>query len=90
MRARRAEGDAPEAAGGLGVRPAGVFPFGRHRPRIHPSAFVTPGTYIVGRVTIKRGAGVWFGAVLRGDFAPIVVGDESRMERYLEAHHSGH
>lgn len=58
----------------------GVFPFGPHRPRIHPSALVTPGTYIVGRVTVKRGASVWFGAVLRGDFHPIVIGEESLIE----------
>jgi len=64
----------------------GVFPYGRHRPRIHPSAFVTPGTYIVGRVTIKRGASVWFGAVLRGDFQPIVIGEESIIEDNVVVH----
>jgi carbonic anhydrase/acetyltransferase-like protein (isoleucine patch superfamily) len=68
------------------VRPAGVFSYGRHRPRIHPSAFVTPGTYIIGRVTIKRGASVWFGAVLRGDFAPIVIGEESLVEDNVVVH----
>ena len=57
-----------------------ILPFGRHRPRIHPDAFVTPGTYVVGRVTIKRGASIWFGAVLRGDFEPIVIGEESLIE----------
>jgi carbonic anhydrase/acetyltransferase-like protein (isoleucine patch superfamily) len=45
---------------------ARVYLYGQHRPRIHPSAFVTPGTFIVGKVTIKRGASVWFGTVLRG------------------------
>ncbi len=68
------------------MRPAGVFPYGHHWPRIHPSAFVTPGTYIVGRVTIKRGASVWFGAVLRGDFAPIVIGEESLVEDNVVVH----
>ncbi|HYB43105.1 MAG TPA: gamma carbonic anhydrase family protein [Candidatus Methylomirabilis sp.] len=55
-------------------------PFGRHRPRIDPSAFVTEGTWVVGRVTIGRRASIWFGAVLRGDFAPIRVGPESLIE----------
>jgi carbonic anhydrase/acetyltransferase-like protein (isoleucine patch superfamily) len=54
--------------------------FGRHRPRIHPSAFVTEGTYVVGRVTVARRASIWFGAVLRGDFEPIRVGEESLIE----------
>ena len=57
-----------------------AIPFGRHRPRIHPSAFVTEGTYLVGRVTVARGASIWFGAVLRGDFEPIKIGAESLVE----------
>lgn len=57
-----------------------AIPFGRHRPRIHPSAFVTEGTYVVGRVTVARGASIWFGAVLRGDFEPIRIGAESLIE----------
>ncbi len=65
---------------------AGVFRFGSHRPRVHTSAFVTAGTYIIGRVTIKQGASVWFGAVLRGDFAPIVIGEESLVEDNAVVH----
>jgi len=57
-----------------------TIPFGRHRPRIHPSAFVTEGTYVVGRVTVARRASIWFGAVLRGDFEPIRVGEDSLIE----------
>jgi carbonic anhydrase/acetyltransferase-like protein (isoleucine patch superfamily) len=54
--------------------------FGRHRPRIHPTAFITEGTYVIGRVTVGRRASIWFGAVLRGDFDPIRVGEESLIE----------
>jgi carbonic anhydrase/acetyltransferase-like protein (isoleucine patch superfamily) len=57
-----------------------VIRFGRHRPRIHPSAFVTEGTHVIGRVTVGRRASIWFGAVLRGDFEPIRVGAESLIE----------
>jgi carbonic anhydrase/acetyltransferase-like protein (isoleucine patch superfamily) len=57
-----------------------AIPFGRHRPRIHPSAFVTEGAYVVGRVTVARRASIWFGAVLRGDFEPIRVGEDSLIE----------
>jgi carbonic anhydrase/acetyltransferase-like protein (isoleucine patch superfamily) len=41
---------------------------------------VTPGTYVVGRVTVGPRASIWFGAVLRGDFEPIRVGEESLIE----------
>lgn len=60
-------------------RPDGI-PFGRHRPRIHPSAFVTGGAHVIGRVTVGPRASIWFGAVLRGDFAPIRIGEESLIE----------
>jgi carbonic anhydrase/acetyltransferase-like protein (isoleucine patch superfamily) len=63
-----------------------VIAFGRHRPRIHPSAFITDGTYVVGRVTVARRASIWFGAVLRGDFAPIRVGEESLIEDNVVLH----
>ena len=69
----------PERPAASGSGPAGI-PFGRHWPRIHPSAFVTPGTYVVGRVSVGPRASIWFGAVLRGDFEPIRVGAESLIE----------
>jgi gamma-carbonic anhydrase len=69
------------------VRPPGVgTAFGRHRPRIDPTAFVTEGTHIVGRVTIGPRASAWFGAVLRGDFDPIKVGAESLIEDNVVLH----
>ncbi len=63
-----------------------AIPFGRHRPRIHPSAFVTEGTYLVGRVTVARQASIWFGAVLRGDFEPIRIGEGSLVEDNVVVH----
>lgn len=65
---------------------AGVFAFGRHRPRIHPTAFVTPGTFIVGKVIIRPRASVWFGAVLRGDFGRIEIGEGSLIEDNVVVH----
>ncbi len=62
------------------------FSYGRHQPRIHPTAFITPGVYIVGKVTIERRASIWFGAVLRGDFAPIRVGEGSLIEDNAVVH----
>lgn len=64
----------------------GVFSYGRHRPRIDPRAFIAPGTHIVGKVTIKRGASVWFGAVLRGDFGRIEIGEASLIEDNVVVH----
>jgi carbonic anhydrase/acetyltransferase-like protein (isoleucine patch superfamily) len=35
---------------------------------------------VIGRVVLKRNASVWWGAVLRGDNEPIVVGENSNVQ----------
>jgi carbonic anhydrase/acetyltransferase-like protein (isoleucine patch superfamily) len=47
---------------------------------IHPSAFIAPGAVVVGDVTLGARASVWYGAVLRGDNAPIVVGEATNLQ----------
>jgi carbonic anhydrase/acetyltransferase-like protein (isoleucine patch superfamily) len=45
------------------------------------SAFwVAPTAVLVGRIILKRNASVWFGAVLRGDNEPIIVGENSNVQ----------
>src|SRR5512143_1993383 len=50
-----------------------LYGFEGKRPTIDPSAFVAPTAVIIGDVTIEANASVWYNAVLRGDFSPIVV-----------------
>ncbi|GAM99746.1 carbonic anhydrase, family 3 [alpha proteobacterium U9-1i] len=46
-----------------------------------PEAYwVAPNAVLVGRVVLKRNASVWFGAVLRGDNEPIIVGENSNVQ----------
>ena len=47
---------------------------------IHPTAFVAPGAVVLGDVTLGARASVWYGAVLRGDNAAIVVGDATNLQ----------
>ena len=42
-------------------------------PTVHPDAFVAPTATLVGDVTIEAGASVWYGAVIRADYSPVVV-----------------
>jgi carbonic anhydrase/acetyltransferase-like protein (isoleucine patch superfamily) len=49
-------------------------------PTIHPSAFIAPNASIMGDVTIGAEASIWYGAVLRGDMAPIVIGSQSNLQ----------
>ena len=57
-----------------------LFSFEGKTPRIDPSAFVAPTATIVGDVTVEANASVWYGAVLRGDFAPIVVREGANIQ----------
>jgi carbonic anhydrase/acetyltransferase-like protein (isoleucine patch superfamily) len=42
--------------------------------------WVAPGARVIGRVVLRRGASIWFNAVLRGDNEPIVVGEDSNVQ----------
>jgi carbonic anhydrase/acetyltransferase-like protein (isoleucine patch superfamily) len=50
-----------------------LFEFEGASPKVHPEAFVAPTAVLVGDVTIEAGASVWFNAVLRADYSPVVV-----------------
>ncbi len=39
--------------------------------------WVAPSASVIGNITLKKNASVWFGAVLRGDNDPIIVGENS-------------
>lgn len=49
-------------------------------PEISPEAFVAPNATVIGRVKIAADASVWFGAVVRGDEAPISIGRGSNIQ----------
>lgn len=49
-------------------------------PRVHASAFVHDRAVLIGNVTIGSKASVWPCAVLRGDIAPISVGEGSNIQ----------
>jgi carbonic anhydrase/acetyltransferase-like protein (isoleucine patch superfamily) len=49
-------------------------------PTVHPSAFVHPRSVVIGNVTIGAKASVWPCAVLRGDIAPITVGEGTNIQ----------
>lgn len=48
--------------------------------------WMAPDATLVGRVVLKPGVGIWFGAVLRGDNEPIVVGEDSNIQEHAVLH----
>jgi carbonic anhydrase/acetyltransferase-like protein (isoleucine patch superfamily) len=51
-----------------------------HEPDVAPDAFVADGVSLIGAVTLRSQASVWFGAVIRADGAAIEVGAGSNVQ----------
>ena len=54
--------------------------------RLDPTAFIHPAALVCGDVTLGARASVWPAAVLRGDRAPIVVGEASNVQDGVVIH----
>ena len=50
------------------------------RPKVHPDAYIAPTAVLIGDVEVGANASIWFGAVLRGDEAPIKVGEGANVQ----------
>jgi carbonic anhydrase/acetyltransferase-like protein (isoleucine patch superfamily) len=50
-----------------------LYSFEGKSPRIDPTAFVAPTATLIGEVIVEAGASVWYGAVLRADYAPVII-----------------
>lgn len=57
----------------------GVYRFEGHEPEIHDDAYVSLDATLVGDVRVAPDASVWPGVVLRGDVAPVRIGQESHV-----------
>src|SRR4051794_15619258 len=58
----------------------GVYELAGVTPKIADDVFIAPGAIVVGDVEIGAGSSIWFNAVLRGDVAPIRVGERSNVQ----------
>ena len=57
-----------------------ILAFDGHEPQIDDDAWLAPNASVIGQVRIAADANVWFGAVLRGDIAEIVLGARSNLQ----------
>ena len=65
-----------------------LYSFEGSEPRVPEDAFVAPTAALIGAVELGSESSVWFGAVLRGDFDRIVVGDGSCVQDNAVIHTS--
>jgi carbonic anhydrase/acetyltransferase-like protein (isoleucine patch superfamily) len=50
-----------------------LFSFEGLTPQVHRTAFLAPTATLVGDVIVEEGASVWYGAVIRADYAPVII-----------------
>lgn len=50
-----------------------LFAFEGKSPRVADDAFIAPTATLIGDVTVEAGASVWYNAVIRGDYGPVVI-----------------
>ncbi len=48
--------------------------------------WVAPGAHVIGDVTVRAGASIWFGSTLRGDNEPILLGSGSNVQENCVLH----
>ena len=57
-----------------------IYQFQDRIPALHESAWVAENAQVIGGVSLGENTSVWFGVVIRGDTAPIVVGQGSNIQ----------
>ena len=57
-----------------------LYAYRGKRPQVARDAFIAPTAILIGDVTVKSGASVWFGTVLRGDMDRIEIGERSNVQ----------
>lgn len=65
---------------------ASVLAIGEKRPLLDPTCFVAAGARVIGDVRLAAGSSVWYNAVVRGDGAPISLGEGSNLQDNVSVH----
>ena len=67
-----------------------LYAYRGKRPQIARDAFIAPTAVLIGDVTVRSGASVWFGTVLRGDMDRIEIGERSNVQDNSMVHTDEH
>lgn len=57
-----------------------IYALGKHSPHLGEHNYVAPDAAVIGQVITGRDVSIWFNAVLRGDNAPIHIGEASNIQ----------
>ncbi len=57
-----------------------IYNFNNISPKIDKDSWFAPNAVLIGNVTLKKEANIWFNATLRGDVEPITIGEGSNIQ----------
>ena len=63
-----------------------IYQLGADAPEIDATAYVADSANLIGKVSIKAGASVWFGVTIRGDNERITIGEHSNVQEACILH----
>jgi len=63
-----------------------LYRIGAHAPQLADDAWVAPSAELIGDVRLAALASVWFGAAIRGDNTPILIGARSNVQEGAALH----
>ena len=56
------------------------------REKVAPNAFIAPNATVLGDVEVGEEASIWYGAIVRGDTAPIRIGQQTNIQDLCVLH----
>ena len=65
-----------------------IYALDGYTPELPPQRewWLAPDATLIGKVRLAPGVGIWFGAVLRGDNEPIIVGRDTNLQEHVIVH----
>ncbi len=57
-----------------------IISFEGKKPQINPEAFIAESATLIGEVIVMKNASIWYNVVLRGDIAPIIIGEDTSVQ----------
>lgn len=63
-----------------------IYTLDETSPMVDAEAWIAPGCHVIGNVTIRAKASIWFGSTLRGDNENISIGEGSNIQENCVLH----
>lgn len=65
-----------------------IYPYKNQFPKIDSTVFIADYATVTGDVTIGKNSSIWFNAVIRGDVAPVIIGENVSIQDLSCLHQS--